>query len=100
MENTKVREYLEKAYEKFDARNVSKAFWLVYAREDLDPSVKEEMEYAYGAFDLVGNSKKEERDVLDEIGWVGAKYGREPYKYDENGRPLYITEEGYLAISI
>ena len=57
MENTKVREYLEKAYEKFDARNVSKAFWLVYAKEDLDPSVKEEMEYAYGAFDLVGDSK-------------------------------------------
>ena len=34
------------------------------------------------------------------MGWVGAKYDREPYKYDENGRPLYITEEGYLAISI
>ena len=100
MENTKVREYLEKAYEKFDARNVSKAFWLVYTKEDLDPSVKEEMEYAYGAFDLVGDSKKEVRDTLDEIKWVGEKYAREPYKYDETGRPLYIDEEGNWAIHI
>ena len=94
-----VEEYLNKAYDKWDAREVAIAFNAVYyGNWEKEEEYQEIANYARAAFDMMGDEDQEIVDFL--INYVGTRYLREPYGTFPNGTPRFIGEEGEWVLRI
>lgn len=96
MENIKVREYLEKGFEKFDARTYTRALWRVEDGLSVEEEIQPEMEYASKAYEMDEDVKK----VKSELRWACEKYDREIYRTDNRGNEYHITFEGQTVVQV
>lgn len=96
MENTKVREYLEKGFKKFDARSYTRALWRVEDGLSVEEEIQPEMEYAAKAYEMDNDVKK----VKSELRWACEKYDREIYRTDNRGNEYHISFQGQSYILV